>query len=405
MKSAACWFARRWTVRTSALGEPVERTVSFNIDEIVEDKIEELSIQTKPAKPNAHFTEIILEDLHQPPQGRTIGKIKEHLASIYRVFLRRGALELTFDEEPLKCPEVKSLKAPHYKAGGEPVEWLKDIYFDLGNEMKVHGFAAIRETASTSHAGFALFRRNRLIQGSGEDGYRPEAIFGKSNSFRFQRLFGELHLEGFEVSHTKDGFRWDENEEPFLQLLKEHLNSKPMPLLDQAEEYRVRPKTKELKPAAEKAATKTAAVIEKAAGPILAGQVEAKPESAAPPSSLPHPKEFSSSKEIEVELHGTKWRLMLELTNDPAISDWLTVSDKGITKGKTAARLLSVRLSLAHPFMERFAGADAEKLEPILRVAAAIGLAEITARESGVKQAGTMRRNINELLGGALSKP
>jgi Histidine kinase-, DNA gyrase B-, and HSP90-like ATPase len=35
MKSAACWFAKRWQVRTSALGEPVERTVSFDIDHIV----------------------------------------------------------------------------------------------------------------------------------------------------------------------------------------------------------------------------------------------------------------------------------------------------------------------------------------------------------------------------------
>ena len=31
MKSAACWFAPRWTVRTSALGEPVARTVQFDI--------------------------------------------------------------------------------------------------------------------------------------------------------------------------------------------------------------------------------------------------------------------------------------------------------------------------------------------------------------------------------------
>ena len=69
------------------------------------------------------------------------------------------------------------------------------------------GFAAIREVASTSRAGFALFRRRRLIQGSGDEGYRPALIFGGSNSYRYQRVFGELHLEGFEVSHTKDGFR------------------------------------------------------------------------------------------------------------------------------------------------------------------------------------------------------
>lgn len=405
MKSAACWFAKKWTVRTSALGEAAERTVAFNIDKIVEDKLDELAIETKLEKSKAHYTEIILEELHQPPQGRTVSKIKEHLASIFRVFLRKEMLELYFDGERLEAPDVKVLKAAHYKNGGDAVDWIKDINFDLGNDMKVYGFAAIRETASTSEAGFALFRRNRLIQGSADDGYRPEAIFGKSNSFRYQRLFGELHLDGFEVSHTKDGFRWDENEEPFLQLLKEHLNSKPMPLLDQAEEHRVRPKVKDLKPAADTAAGNTAAVIEKEVPPIFAEQIDAKPEGDAPPSGLPHAKSFASTREIEVELHEAKWRITLELTNDPAIGDWLTVSDKGPGKGKDPVRLLGVRVSLVHPFMERFAGADAAKIEPLVRVAAAIALSEVAARESGVKMTGTMRRNINQLLKDALSKP
>jgi hypothetical protein len=407
MKSAACWFAKRWTVRTSALGESAERTVTFNIEKIVEDKLEELAIETKLEKPKTHYTEIILENLHQPPQGRTIGKIKEHLASIYRVFLRKGILDLTFDGESLRCPDIRVLRAPHYKVGGEPIQWLKDINFDLGKDMKVYGFAAIRETASTSDAGFALFRRNRLIQGSVDDGYRPEVIFGKSNSFRYQRLFGELHLDGFEVSHTKDGFRWDENEEPFLDLLKEHLNSKPMPLLDQAEEYRVRPKVRDLKPAADTAAGNTAAVIAKEVPPVFAAQLDAKPDAAPPPASLPPAKEFASRREIDVELQGAQWRIILELTNDPGISDWLNVSDKGQAKGKDKEpiRLLSVRVSLVHPFMERFAGADAAKIEPLVRVAAAIALAETAARESGVKQTATMRRNINQLLKDALSKP
>ena len=56
-------------------------------------------------------------------------------------------------------------------------------------------------------------------------------VFGHSNSYRYQRLFGELHLDGFEVSHTKDGFRWDENEQPFLELLREYLDSGDVPLL------------------------------------------------------------------------------------------------------------------------------------------------------------------------------
>lgn len=37
MKSAACWFSPNWTVRTTALGESIEKTVHFDISRIVED--------------------------------------------------------------------------------------------------------------------------------------------------------------------------------------------------------------------------------------------------------------------------------------------------------------------------------------------------------------------------------
>ena len=49
MKSAACWFANRWSVRTSALGESFERAVSFDVDRIVYDNLEELLVNISPA--------------------------------------------------------------------------------------------------------------------------------------------------------------------------------------------------------------------------------------------------------------------------------------------------------------------------------------------------------------------
>ena len=49
MKSAACWFSPRWRVRTKALGETVERTIVFDIEQIVHDDITELSIEESPA--------------------------------------------------------------------------------------------------------------------------------------------------------------------------------------------------------------------------------------------------------------------------------------------------------------------------------------------------------------------
>jgi hypothetical protein len=408
MKSAACWFAPNWTVRTKALGEIDERTVHFDISRIVRDDIEELDVQSVSSDPGKHFTEIILSDLYKIPQGNTLRKIKEHLASIYRIFIREGFLDLIFDGEVLSYTDPRILVTPHYRNQGGPAsEWRKEIGFDFGLGLSARGFAAIRETASVSSSGFALFRRKRLIQGSADDGYRPEYVFGKPNSYRYQRIFGELHLEGFEVSHTKDGFKWDEHEETFLELLKEELDTDPLPLLEQAEEHRVRASKGELRKSAERAVERTADVIRREVPPILAGQLESRPDNQPPPQTLP-PSISASTREIDVELRGTKWRIVLDLTMDPSVGDWISVSDRPdlqIGGGQRSVRQIVVRLALTHPFMERFSGASQEQIEPLLRVAAAIGLAETAARESGMRMAGTIRRNINDLLRNALAKP
>jgi hypothetical protein len=407
MKSAACWFARRWSVRTSAIGEPLEKTVSFDVADIVQNRIEELNITTRPAERNDHYTELILDGLHNMPQGRTIGKIKDHLASIYRVFLRENSLVLTFNDDPLQYETPPVLNAPFYRTPGDESRiWRKEIDFDFGEGLRATGFAALRERASVASAGFSLFRRNRLIQGSGDEGYRPLAIFGQSNSYAYQRLFGELHLEGFEVSHTKDGFRWEEHEEVFLELLAEHLDGQPLPLLAQAEGHRVRPSQKSLQAGARTATERTAGVIERDVPAVLEREIAAGPDQAPPPEQLPSAESLATERIIDVELRGQPWRIILELTTDPAIGDWLSLSDQAnIRDGAVERRCICVRLSLAHPFMDRFGGTDAASIEPILRVAAAIGLAETAARDAGVAMAGTFRRNINELLRDALSNP
>lgn len=407
MKSAACWFADKFIVRTGALGETVAREVYFDINKIVRDSIEELSIKSEPKDKNIHFTTIVLSELHKPIQGKTIGKIKEHLASIYREFFRQGILDLSFNGEPLSYEEPQVLNATHFQNPTDSaIEWKKEINFDFGRGLKVKGFAALRETASVSNAGFALFRRSRVIQGSGDEGYRPEYIFKKSNSFTYQRLFGELHLEGFDVSHTKDGFSWkDDNEEVFLELLEEHLNADPKPLIKQAEGYRVNPKRTELRYAAEVASKQTANVIEHETPKVIEPQLIAEPDS-NPPSLELQTASRLCRRTIDIKINEKPWKIILELSDDPAVNDWVEICDHLVEPNNTdGVRKVGIRLALAHPFMQRFCGADEEKLEGLLRVASAIVLAEITARESGVKQVGTVRRNINQFLRDALSKP
>lgn len=405
MKSAACWFAPQWSVRTSALGEPIERTVAFDIEQIVRDSIEELEVQSRKTSKDAHFTEIVLSDLHRVPIGRTVGKIRAHLEDIYRIFVRQGLLELHFNGEELRHKPPEILVAPHYReTDGEPIEWRKDFDFDFGPDLRAHGFAAIRKKASTSGAGFALFRRDRLIQGSGDEGYRPEYVFGKPNTFPYQRIFGEIHLEGFEVSHTKDGFQWDENEQPFLELLREEISKKAFPLLQQAREHRVERSPRDFRRGAQRATQRTSETIRDHVPQVLSGLREHS-ETTAPRENLP-PVETASHRIIDVDLHGQPWRIVLELSVDPSVGDWLEISDQvaheQVGNEDVGRRVVGLRLSLVHPFMQRFSGTDCDDIEPLLRVAAALGLAEVAARDSGAKMAGTVRRNVNELLRTAL---
>lgn len=76
MKSAACWFAPNWTVRTTALGENIERTIIFDIEKIVEDSTEELHVVSTQISSDQHYTEICLDNIRHFPRGRTVGKIR-----------------------------------------------------------------------------------------------------------------------------------------------------------------------------------------------------------------------------------------------------------------------------------------------------------------------------------------
>lgn len=402
MKSAACWFAPRWSARTSALGESIERTIRFDIGSIVRDSLEELAVEERQVDARDHFTEIVLSDVYKVPAGRTLGKIREHLSDIYRIYLRQQTLDLTLNGEALSYSPPEIMHEPYYKIPeGDKIQWMKQVVIDLPEDRQVYGFAAIRQTASTSHAGFALFRRNRLIQGSADEGYRPEAIFGRSNSFAYQRLFGELHLKGFGVSHTKDGIQWDGLEEVFLERLRQVLDAEPLPLLKQAREFRFTPRREELQRAADVAIDRTAAVmaremptvIDTFRSPEAVDESEGGfTENTAPPLAR---------REILVEHGQAQWRITLETSNDPAVGDWFEVLPPA--DSVTGPRRLGIRLSLAHPFTQRFSSAEPREIELLLRISAALAVAEALARGSGVRQAGAIRTIFNELLRSAFS--
>lgn len=388
MKTAACWFTNTWNVRSKALGEPVERLIRFDLNAIVGSKLESLPVLESPAAPDEHYTVLRLENLGKKfPVKRTQKKLRDHLASIYRIYLRSGEVELYFDEDntSLQHSEPEVMFAPPYVAPNAlPVKWRKDINFELPGNRRVSGFAALRSEGSTTHAGFSLLRRNRLILGSDDEAYRPQEIFGNSNSYRFQRLFGELNVEGFDVSHTKDGFVWDDFEEEFLQILRDHLRAAPLDLLSQAENFRVRPSKAALQPVLKKAGQSLARDMVRTGAQALSiagsGQgVMSASMPFAPVTSL-----IASESKFSLLVDDQLWNVVVRSSIDPAVTELVRV-------GKTERKQIDhhpindikVDVSMAHPFVQQYIGPKNENAELLLRLAVAIALSAEKSSRAG----------------------
>ena len=177
-------------------------------------------------------------------------------------------------------------------------------------------------------------------------------------------------------------------------MLEEHLDEGDLPLLRQAEGYRARPPRNVLLDNATKAVETTANDIEKKLPVALPG-IAAQPDQPTSDEPLEEAKPLAA-KELSLTYQGKPWQISIEVTDEPAPLEWLTISS--VTFADDGGRRLQLRLAAAHPFMIRFAQRDSETMEALLRVAAALAIAEVLFKSSASKLPGTIRRNVNELL-------
>lgn len=250
MKVSSIWLCNTWTVETSALGEDIRKTMTFDLKEVVAKGKMELPVEVISCSASEHYTKIVLTELSMnKPTSRQLHHIKKHLASIYTKYLREESVEIVVNDEILRYTEQKILEAPLYsRPDSSPVQWRKEISFEgnLGSKKyAVKGFIGILETMSTSeHNGFLLFRRGRVIGSSYDERYRPKVLCGQEGSPQYKRIFGELHLEGFNVSFTKNSFQEDDEFSIFMELLKDDLSrDQDLDFFAQAQNY-TKPKTK-----------------------------------------------------------------------------------------------------------------------------------------------------------------
>lgn len=400
MKSAACWYARHFTVSSTALGEEVRRTVSFDVPAIVDDQVESLPIQQQPAAPEEHGTTLTLSRLHRPiPTGTTLGKIRRYLASIYRDFLRRGLLVLEVGGRRVEYDEPEVLLAPRWDAeeGASPQRWRKEIEVELPSGQKVRGWAALRAKGSTSQAGLALLFRGKVVVGAGGPAgdvnglYRPSEVFGSSNSFVAQRLFGELDVSAMQVAYSKDAILWDGEEEAFLERLREALDDDDMPLLKMATGHRVTERGDDVDTKLSRAVESTVVAAEGSD----AGEEEPPDEDGEGERGDGGQPEDSVSGKFRLRVTGSDVEVSFAVVVGSGRT-WIHVRDGD-------GRYL-IEIDRAHPFMQSFAHLPEQEVEPVLRIAVALGMAEIEARHAGAADAGGVRARLNQLLRGRLAE-
>jgi hypothetical protein len=413
MKSAAAWFAGRVRITTTAFGEAVQRTVEYNFPDIITRGLQDLEVVEQPVQAGDHGTCIVLSELRNPIRTKTHAKVRDHLRSIYRHFIRDGSLILTYDGEPLQYEEPEVLVAPFHRDGTEPLEWRKELDFTLSSGERVRGFAAVRKVGSAAGAGFSLFRRNRVITGLEDDPWRPAQIFGQGNSFRSQRVFGELHLDDVKVTYSKNGFVWKASEEELVQQLRQEVDAQPLPLLNQAEGYRAREVTRQQRNAALKALGSMNAALADAVGRELPDGIRESRKSGpqTPPMPAPHPTSGDVSADkpdkpvvervYKTSVDGATWEVVLRLVERG--DKWISLKEVPATTAPSPKWLI-VEVNLGHQFMRNFGGRDAVETESVLRVAAGIALTAATGREAGVDGPMYMLDQLNRLMSSSLGR-
>jgi len=235
LKTASCWIGDLWTVRTKKFGETEEIEFTFDVEKVSKGNVELKQIR-RPKPAQDHYTIIEIQNLHQKIAGMTITKTKNYLASIYRADISSGSMSLKWGDEELSYEsQLKFLTAQNGDV------FRKEFEFKVGAH-KVYGWGGILSEGARTKAGFAIIRRNRVIQGQ-PTAWRPSSLYGHeggTNNLVNQRLVGEIHLDGFMVSHTKNAILWQGDEEQEIEkLLREEFGT----YLDVAEDSRYRKTT------------------------------------------------------------------------------------------------------------------------------------------------------------------
>lgn len=221
LKTAASWFGNSWSVESTRYGSSSRYYTEIDIRKLREENLNCIDIIDVDCDPKEHGTIITINDVTKKiDASRTKGKIIQLLESMYRRDLNSGKISIWFNDTLLHFDEYKCLEF-------RDTIWRKNIEYDFeydGETHHVKGFVGILANGGFGRAGFALFRRGRVVIGGEEQNYKPFRIFQQAQSTIAHKLFGEFDLDDFPVNQAKDGFVWDNGlEDAFVESLKSQI--------------------------------------------------------------------------------------------------------------------------------------------------------------------------------------
>ena len=393
LKTAALWLGETWSVKTKALGEEVERTITFNLNEVTVNDLEELPIETSYRESHEHYTIVtITEPTKNSPTRRNLDKIRGDLASIYRKSLRSNEMQIIVCGESLTFTEYPILIAPPVSDNNAaPITWKKEVDFSFGN-YKAKGFIALLRDIDSTKNGFVLLRRGRVVVGAETDGRYFPKMSGSSGTFRYKRLFGELELEGFNVSFNKNAIQDRDNLEALMDALRDEIRTPEFDIFKQADDYRL----SETKKAISKLVKKHDNNAKKAETITINTQTkkpEAKPEQLSfihdTPAEKPQeqPEIVLGETTDEYRIDGKNYKLNVEFVNTGNELFWSDVSHK-------AEGVIVCKINTDHVFFRHF-GSPSDSVIAIIKT---IAISKFAANTSCNGSANEMLDLFNEFI-------
>lgn len=423
MKSSCTWYSHYYTISSAALGESVSRTVTFDIEEIIEQKTDQLEVLETPKDAKLHGTRITMSKLHQGiPTGMTLAKIQNYIASIYREFIKSGEVVITVGHKELVYASPELLESKFWAAGNSETSvphevedspkrvWQMPIDITLNESWqadtapgrpkappRIRGWMGVLKDGSTKKSGAALIWKNKVVVGAGslaqgdEDSYRPLSVFGATTTFTFQRLIGELDVSELQVTSFKDNIDWRTGQEDELQSkLRAALDSGQYPLRKMAANYRSTSKST----SAQATVKKTLENTTKDLVDLFKNEETLKilkSEASDKPVSNIFNEEDVIEEHITLPIEGEPtltFRVVIEPGDDKLLR--LTIQESGYV----------FSLNRAHIFMMSFANLPGADLEPIFRFSIALGFAEILGRDAALDHPDFIRLKVNQILTG-----